>query len=109
MLTASTGPTATAQSDTVVAHAKLGVTSAPRIAGSRAAGTKLVCHPGAWSHTGALKLSYRWLRNGKPLAGRAPRHVVVAADEGRRLACRVTASAPGQTASVTTQRCSSPL
>ena len=56
VLTASTGPTATAQSAHVLAHAKLGVRAAPRVTGSRAVGTKLVCHPGTWNHTGALKL-----------------------------------------------------
>ena len=103
VLTASTGPTATAESAHVLAYAKLGVRAAPRVTGSRAAGTKLVCRPGTWNHTGALKLSYRWLRNGKPLAARSPRHTVVAADVNHRLSCRVTASAPGQTVSATTK------
>ena len=103
VLTASTGSQAAASSGTVVAHAKLGVMSAPRITGNGALGSKLVCHPGTWSHTGALKLGYRWLRKGKPLAGRAAHRTVVAADAGRRLTCRVTASAPGQTASAATR------
>jgi hypothetical protein len=52
------------------------------------------CLPGKW--TGAHSLAYQWLRGGKPVArATKQRYRVAPADRGRRLACRVTATATG--------------
>jgi hypothetical protein len=76
---------------------------APRILGRPAVGARLVCAGGTWKHSGSLHLTYRWLRNGTPVAhGRAARYTVAAADEGKRLSCRVSAAASGLRASKTT-------
>jgi hypothetical protein len=76
---------------------------APRIAGTAAVGARLACAGGTWKHSGTLHLTYRWLRNGKPVAeGTAARYTVVAADAGARLSCRVMAAASGLHASKTT-------
>jgi hypothetical protein len=57
-------------------------------------GGRTRCLPGKWS--GADKLSFHWLRGGKPIAkATAARYRVGAADLGRKLACRVTAAATG--------------
>jgi trypsin len=103
-LKATSGPTATATSAPVRALLRLADTARPHIGGTRVVGSKLVCAPGTWAHTGTLRLGYRWLRNGRPLPGRAARAVkrtVVAGDAGHRLSCRVVAKTAGQTASAT--------
>jgi hypothetical protein len=52
------------------------------------------CLPGKWK--GAHALAYQWLRGGKPIASATTaRYRVTSADRGRKLACRVTATATG--------------
>ena len=93
-LRASTGATATAASVAVRASAKLAVLRPPLLTGGHAAGSRLVCSAGTWSHTGSLGLRYQWLRDGKALPGiaaRRARRTITAGDAGHRLACRVQA------------------
>jgi hypothetical protein len=68
--------------------------SAPFIRGNPVTGAKISCAPGSWRNDPA-SFAYRWLRAGSPIAGAtASSYRVVKADEGRRVACRVTASNP---------------
>jgi len=75
------------------------VTRAPVALGARTIGATLAC---VATTTGAATTRWAWLRNGLPIAGQTARsHRVVAADAGRRLACRVTATnAGGQVSAV---------
>ncbi|HEY3613359.1 MAG TPA: serine protease [Gaiellales bacterium] len=104
LLRASTGPTATATSAALQATEKLAVRTRPRLTGSHAVGARLVCSAGAWKHTGSLRLSYAWLRDGKAITGaaaRKARRTIAAGDAGHRLTCRVKAKTAGQSASAT--------
>ena len=57
-------------------------------------GGRTRCLPGGWK--GARSLTYQWLRGGKAIAGATTaRYLVAPADRGRRLACRVIATAAG--------------
>ena len=57
-------------------------------------GGRTRCVPG--TEQGALRLTYQWLRAGKPIASaRGARYRVAPADRGRPLACRVTATVAG--------------
>jgi secreted trypsin-like serine protease len=100
------GATATATSAAVLAGLELRLTKSPRISGSAAPGRTLTCLAGTWTHSGTLKLSYRWLRSGRTISGKAAavaRRVVGPADLGRTLSCRVTAAAGGQSAARATR------
>ena len=104
-LTASSGSQDSASSKSVLAGVKVRVKAKPHIVGTAAPGNALACASGTWTHSGSLKLAYRWLRDGKLISGtlgRASRRVVTLADAGRRLACRVKAEATGQAVSATT-------
>jgi hypothetical protein len=58
-------------------------------------GGRARCVPGKWQGA-AHTVAFQWLRGGKPIAGaKAARYRVAPADQGRALACRVTASAAG--------------
>jgi hypothetical protein len=67
-------------------------------------GGRTRCLPGKWK--GAHALAYQWLRAGKPIASATTaRYRVALADRGRRLACRVTATAmSGARATATSER-----
>ncbi len=106
-LRASTGSSASAASSSLFAGVKLKVKAAPHIAGTPTLGKTLTCLAGTWAHSGALKLTYDWLRNAKSIArarGKSSTHTITAADIGKKLACRVTATATGQTTSATTTK-----
>jgi hypothetical protein len=67
----------------------------PAISGKARVGKTLVASAGRWS-TGGVKVTYRWLRNGRTIKGAdARRHKVVRADRGRRLQVVVTARKAG--------------
>jgi hypothetical protein len=54
--------------------------------------SSLLCLKGAWTGTPVPTYSYKWLRDGTPIAGAtASQYVVQAADAGHTLACEVTA------------------
>jgi len=65
-------------------------------------GGRTRCFPGTWS--GAHATSYRWLRDGRPIAhADKALYRVGSADRGHRLACRVIASAGGEHAAATSK------
>ena len=68
---------------------------APRVKGRAKVGKVLKVRPGAWSPAPAT-ISYRWLRNGKPVK-RATKasYRVTRKDRGKRISVRVTISGPG--------------
>jgi hypothetical protein len=73
----------------------------PTIAGTARVGYVLTARPGTWGPAGTL--SYRWLRNGALIAGATGAgYRLTAADHGRRIAVRVTASRAGWTAAART-------
>jgi hypothetical protein len=101
-LATASGTTTHASSASELVPVPLVASKPPRILGSPAVGAQLACAGGTWKHSGTLHLTYRWLRNGRPVAdGSAARYTVVAADAGARLSCRVTAAADGLRASTT--------
>jgi hypothetical protein len=52
------------------------------------------CAPGSWRND-PVSFGFRWLRAGSPIAGAVgATYRLVKTDEGRRIACRVTASNP---------------
>jgi Cep192 domain 4 len=73
-----------------------------RISGAAQAGKRLTCS--THSYPSGTRFSYRWLRNGKPIPGaRAKRRALGDADVGARIACRVTATSPGGSQTVTSR------
>lgn len=67
----------------------------PAISGKARVGKVLTASAGRWS-TGGVKVTYRWLRNGKTIKGAdGRRHKVVRADRGRRIQVVVTARKSG--------------
>jgi hypothetical protein len=67
-------------------------TRAPEVTGAARVGKVLAATPGTWS-AGGLTFDYRWLRDGRPVAGATGRtYRVVPADAGHRVAVEVTAS-----------------
>lgn len=75
----------------------------PSISGKRRVGATLKVGTGKWSSK-PKKLSYQWLRDGKPIHGATKASFkVVSADAGAKLSVKVAASAAGDpTATVTT-------
>jgi hypothetical protein len=72
-------------------------------------GDELECEAGAWQ--GEPSFSYRWLRNGAPIAGAtASTYTVAAADEGKALQCEVSgANAVGTAEKVSSAQAVAPL
>jgi hypothetical protein len=69
--------------------------NAPAITGTATIGETLTCSNGAWTGTG-ISFAYQWLRNGAEItAAAASTYTLVAADEGKAVQCRVTATGPG--------------
>ena len=67
----------------------------PAISGKARVGKVLKASAGRWS-PGSVKVTYRWLRNGKAIKGAdGRRHRVVRADRGKRLQVVVTARKSG--------------
>ncbi|MQW77304.1 hypothetical protein GHK92_15630 [Nocardioides sp. dk4132] len=67
----------------------------PRIAGKAKVGTSLTAVSAVWK-PGQVKLTYRWLRDGKVIAGSQQKtYVVKRADVGHRISVRVIGTRPG--------------
>ena len=65
----------------------------PEVSGKPALGETLSCSTGTWSGTAPISYAYKWLRNGSPIGGATQStYTVVELDQGRSLACEVTAS-----------------
>lgn len=75
-------------------------TSPPQISGVAAVGETLTCSNGLWSG-GPASYTRSWLRDGIDLGTTTTTYVVVAADAGHDLACRVTATNQSGSASAT--------
>jgi hypothetical protein len=67
-------------------------TTKPSIAGTPRVGNTLTCNIGVWNTPGSGTFAYRWRRDGVPLAAATAKRKVVAADQGHKLTCRVTAT-----------------
>ena len=82
-----------------VTQAPPAATTPPKLSGKDAIGQTLRCSRGTWSG-GANRFTYRWLRNGIPLAGAThPSHRIEALDAGSLLGCTVKGSVRGLSAS----------
>lgn len=74
----------------------------PSISGTPVSGHTLTCHRGTWSGSTPQTYAYRWLRGSAPISGATKAtYVVKAADVGKQLRCRVTASNPAGSATAT--------
>ena len=66
------------------------------------AGKRLTCS--THSYLSGTQFTYRWLRNGKPIPGAiGKRRLLGDGDVGTRLSCRVTATSPGGSQTVTSR------
>jgi hypothetical protein len=66
----------------------------PVVVGSGVVGTSLSVNPGSWDS--GVALSYQWLKNGAPIAGRAgSEYLVSASDFGSSISVRVSGSKAG--------------
>ncbi|WP_456695891.1 family 78 glycoside hydrolase catalytic domain [Aeromicrobium sp. P5_D10] len=75
---------------------------APQVKGTAKYGSTLTATAGTWNTKG-LTFRYQWLRDGKAISGRtAASYKLSAADVGRRIAVRVTASKTGLAAKTAT-------
>ncbi|MFC5730592.1 MULTISPECIES: LamG-like jellyroll fold domain-containing protein [Nocardioides] len=99
-LTSSTGidnvVTATVTVEDVEVPAAPVATSPPIVTGTPMVGRRLTATTGRWDVAG-VSTTVQWLSGGVPVPGATnPAYVVRAADVGRRLSVRVTATAPGR-------------
>ena len=70
------------------------VKAKPRITGAAKVGRRLAASMGAWTPM-PKTATYRWLRNGRPIAGASgASYKLKKADKGRRISVRVTVGAP---------------
>jgi secreted trypsin-like serine protease len=98
-LHATTGSTAKAESTSVLAGVRLKLAKKPKLVGPVAVGSPLVCTTGSWVHTGPLAITVQWLRSSTVIKGATrSRRVLVNADAGHQIACKVTVTATGQSA-----------
>jgi hypothetical protein len=68
------------------------MTSPPVVSGTATVGSTLSCTNGNWTYV-PTGYGYVWLRGGVPITGAtASTHVLVAADSGNNIACRVGAT-----------------
>lgn len=67
-------------------------TTAPFVSGTATVGSTLTCTQGNWTYV-PTAYAYQWLRNNANIAGAtASTRVLVAADSGTNISCRVTAT-----------------
>ncbi|WP_134740973.1 family 78 glycoside hydrolase catalytic domain [Nocardioides sp. 503] len=82
---------------------------APQVSGPARVGSTLTSTTGSWNTKG-LGFARQWLRNGSPIAGATgPTYKVGAADVGRRLSVRVTATKAGKAPGVSTSTATAPV
>jgi hypothetical protein len=77
-------------------------TAPPMVSGTPAVGDALTCSPGSWTGTPPPTFTYRWLRDGAPIAGASESgYTAQGVDEGHSVSCEViaTVSAMGYEAS----------
>jgi hypothetical protein len=89
----ATAPNTTAGVDAALVRKAPFDRAAPAVSGTPAVGQLLSCASGSWTGLATLSYSYRWLRDGAPIAGAtASIYAVAAADQGNGLTCEVTAT-----------------
>ncbi|MDT3316754.1 hypothetical protein Q9S71_07935 [Microbacterium sp. KSW4-11] len=94
---------------TLTISQKLAKTPTPSISGSPRVGKALTAEAGTWAPSG-VKVSYQWLRNGKPIAkATSSTYKVVAADAGTSLSVRTTGSKSGYVSVTRTSKAVKPL
>ncbi len=82
---------------------------APQVSGAAAIGSRLSATTGTWNTKG-LDFAFQWLRNGSPVAGATrSSYRVGAADVGKRVSVRVTASKTGLEPGVAESAASAPV
>ena len=87
------GGTSTATAAITVAARAPANTVLPSIRGRPRVRATLTCRPGSWTGTPPLRFAYRWLRNGRFVAGAlSSRFRVRPRDRGSTLRCRVNAT-----------------
>jgi len=80
------------------------VTKAPSVSGAAKVGTTLKATSGAYSVAG-VQVAYQWLRGGVSIKGATKAsYTLVAADKGKAISVRVTASKAGYTTVATTSK-----
>ncbi|NLF05495.1 MAG: hypothetical protein GX593_10920, partial [Actinomycetales bacterium] len=90
------GVSVTAPSAPVAAGDAAKATKEPKVTGTAKVGKKLKVSDGTWSVPG-VRLARQWLRNGKAIAGAtSTSYTLRAADRGKRISVRVTASVAGR-------------
>lgn len=84
-----------------VAAGTLRSTALPKISGTATVAKKLTATAGTWSST--VTTAYRWLRNGVAISGAtSSSYTLTAADAGKKISVRVTASKTGYTTATAT-------
>ncbi len=67
--------------------------TAPSVSGTAQAGRTLTCSPGTYGGTGALAVSYQWLRGATLIAGADTSRLTLSSEDvGAAIACRVAAT-----------------
>ncbi len=74
------------------------VAGTPQVSGTMLLGQTVTCNPGAWTNNPTF--TFEWLRNGQPIATGAT-YVLSGADATHQIACRVTGTNGGGTATAT--------
>ncbi len=74
------------------------VAGTPQVTGTMQVGQTVTCNPGAWTNNPTF--TFEWLRNGSPIATGAT-HVLTGADATHQIACRVTGTNGGGSATAT--------
>jgi hypothetical protein len=77
-------------------------TRLPAVRGRARVGRTVVCNRGAWAGTVPIHYGYGWLRKARPVgSAHESRYRIRRRDAGARLACRVTATNPARSLTVT--------
>jgi hypothetical protein len=94
---ATSDPVAVPAPSTPAGVTKPASSGAPSIPPTGKAGATVTCNPGTWS--GSPNFAFAWLRNGTAIAGAtAQAYTLQAADAGKAIVCRVTATNSGGSA-----------
>jgi hypothetical protein len=103
VIATNSGGSAEARFRVRVAGVAPALVAAPRLTGRAEVGALVGVEPGAWAGKPAPDLALSWLRDGAPIAGATgASYRPVAADDGRALSCRVSASNVAGSAAATT-------
>lgn len=106
-LAAFSAPTAAVKKPSTTPPQAITNAKAPRLAGTPLVGSRLTAAAGTWGPSG-VAVSYRWMRNGRPIAYAVKRtYTISAADIGSRLTIRVTGTKAGSASLVKTSRSTS--